>query len=119
MTSKQLCILVIDEDDPSLLVAPLEQAGYTVAYETADTAAAMGGRFAMPKWDFVLCANNTPALGTLAALEESEARFITIASNIPGMAYQMIPDASGRFVFPYVSEGAYALLGVQPHTYSA
>ena len=49
-----------------------------------------------------------------SALKESEARFRTIASNIPGMVYQMILEASGGFVFTYVSEGAFALLGVRP-----
>ena len=49
-----------------------------------------------------------------SALKESEARFRTIASNIPGMVYQMILEASGGFLFTYVSEGAYALLGVRP-----
>lgn len=49
-----------------------------------------------------------------AALKESEARFRTIASNIPGMVYQMVLEASGNLVFTYVSEGAYALLEVRP-----
>ena len=49
-----------------------------------------------------------------SALKESEARFRTIASNIPGMVYQMILESSGNFVFTYVSEGVYALLGVRP-----
>jgi two-component system sensor histidine kinase UhpB len=52
-----------------------------------------------------------------SALKESEARFRTIASNIPGMVYQMILEASGGFLFTYVSEGAYALLGVRPRVF--
>jgi two-component system, NarL family, sensor histidine kinase UhpB len=47
------------------------------------------------------------------ALEESEERFRTIASNIPGMVYQMTRTHDGNLRFPYVSDGAYALLGVR------
>jgi two-component system, NarL family, sensor histidine kinase UhpB len=51
---------------------------------------------------------------TERALQESEERFRTIASNIPGMVYQMTRTHEGNLRFPYVSDGAYALLGVRP-----
>lgn len=48
------------------------------------------------------------------ALEENEARFRAIVSNIPGMVLQLIVDAAGPLRFTYVSSGSVELLGVTP-----
>ncbi len=48
------------------------------------------------------------------ALQKSEARFRAIASNLPGLVYQLIRQKDGSIVFPYVSEGSFALLGLDP-----
>lgn len=48
------------------------------------------------------------------ALRESEARFKAIASNIPGMVFQMLLRGDGTQLFTYVSEGCEALFGVKP-----
>lgn len=49
----------------------------------------------------------------LIALQESEARFRAIASNIPGMVFQLLRRAGGALELPYVSAGCQAVLGVQ------
>lgn len=48
------------------------------------------------------------------ALQESEARFRTIAANIPGMIFQSIMQADGTHHLTYVSEGCNLLLGIPP-----
>lgn len=48
-----------------------------------------------------------------AALQKSEARFRTLAANIPGMVFQLLLD-DGTLRFPYVSEGCQALFGISP-----
>lgn len=48
------------------------------------------------------------------ALQESEARFRTIAANIPGMIFQSIIQADGNVRLTYVSEGCNQLLGITP-----
>jgi len=48
------------------------------------------------------------------ALQESEARFRTIAANIPGMIFQSIMQADGATHLTYVSEGCNQLLGITP-----
>jgi PAS domain S-box-containing protein len=50
----------------------------------------------------------------LEAVQENEARFRTLVSNIPGMVFQMVRRADGRLNFLYVSEGCAALLGTRP-----
>lgn len=50
----------------------------------------------------------------LEAVKENEERFRTLAANIPGMAFQMTRDENGVLAFPYVSEGASAVLGMRP-----
>ncbi|MEQ1772141.1 MAG: response regulator [Burkholderiales bacterium] len=47
-------------------------------------------------------------------LEENEARFRAIVSNIPGMVFQLLADASGSLNFTYVSEGSKRLLDMAP-----
>lgn len=49
-----------------------------------------------------------------AELEKSEARFRAIASNLPGMVFQFLRRADGAILFPYVSDGSRALLGLDP-----
>lgn len=46
------------------------------------------------------------------ALQKSEARFRAIASNLPGLVYQLLRQKEGSLVFAYVSEGSLALLGL-------
>lgn len=48
------------------------------------------------------------------ALQESEARFRTIAANIPGMIFQSIMQSDGTTHLTYVSEGCNQLLGITP-----
>jgi PAS domain S-box-containing protein len=51
----------------------------------------------------------------LQALRDNEARFRNLASNLPGMVFQMVrADDSGEYRFPYISEGSAALLGIRP-----
>ena len=47
-------------------------------------------------------------------LRENEARFRAIASNIPGMVYQLVRAPDGTMAFTYVSEGCLRLLGIRP-----
>ncbi len=49
-----------------------------------------------------------------ADLEQSEARFRAIASNLPGMVFQFLRQVDGAILFPYVSDGSRALLGLDP-----
>lgn len=49
-----------------------------------------------------------------AELEQSEARFRVIASNLPGVVYQLLQQADGSVLFPYVSDGSLALFGLSP-----
>ena len=51
----------------------------------------------------------------LEMLRESEARFRALATNLPGMVFQLQsgPDHNMRFV--YVSEGCYRLFGLKQH----
>lgn len=51
----------------------------------------------------------------LEMLKESEARFRALASNLPGMVFQLQikPDSGLRFV--YVSEGCFNLFGLKQH----
>ncbi len=48
------------------------------------------------------------------ALQKSESRFRAIAANLPGVVYQLLLKKDGAFQFSYVSEGALALLGLNP-----
>ncbi len=51
----------------------------------------------------------------LAMLDESEARLRALASNIPGMVFQLQRDEAGRDRFLFVSEGCTSLLGLRQH----
>jgi signal transduction histidine kinase/FixJ family two-component response regulator len=50
------------------------------------------------------------------ALRDSELRFRTLVSNMPGVVFQMTLRRDGVFDFPYVSEGCYQLFGVRPQS---
>lgn len=47
-------------------------------------------------------------------LEENEARFRAMTSNIPGMVFQLIADTHGALRFSYVSAGSQRLLDLPP-----
>ncbi|HEY9627307.1 MAG TPA: PAS domain S-box protein [Coleofasciculaceae cyanobacterium] len=49
-----------------------------------------------------------------AALQESEARFQSIVTNMAGMIYRYFPGEDGSGKFTYVSLGAYTLLELEP-----
>ncbi len=49
-----------------------------------------------------------------AALQQSEGRLRRMASNCPGMIYQFVLDADGRYHFPFVGDGCRELFGVPP-----
>ncbi len=51
---------------------------------------------------------------TLGALQNSESRFGSIASNVPGMVYQFVLHPDGSVKFPFVSEGCRELFGIEP-----
>ena len=48
------------------------------------------------------------------ALHEHEARLQVFIANLPGMAYQLVLKPLDEVLFPYVSEGSLALLGLNP-----
>lgn len=48
-------------------------------------------------------------------LKGSEDRFRALASNLPGMAFQLALESDGALRFHYVSEGSHKLLGLKPH----
>lgn len=53
------------------------------------------------------------------SLQESEARFRGLASNLPGMVFQMqYSKRGGRLQFPYVSAGSQRLFGLAPELLS-
>jgi len=58
--------------------------------------------------------NRAERRAALDAVQESEARFRALVSNIPGMVFQLVRRDDGDLRFLYVSEGAAALLGVAP-----
>jgi two-component system sensor histidine kinase UhpB len=51
----------------------------------------------------------------LDMLKESENRFRALASNLPGMLFQLRRDKQGEFRFFYVSEGCQKLFGHKQH----
>lgn len=59
--------------------------------------------------------NRAERRAALAAVQENEARFRALVSNIPGMVFQLLRTRDGRQHFLYVSEGASTLLGLAPH----
>ncbi|MFA6312681.1 MAG: ATP-binding protein [Sterolibacterium sp.] len=52
---------------------------------------------------------------TLEMLKESEARFRALASNLPGMVFQLQIEADSGLRFVYVSDGCYKLFGLKQH----
>ncbi|WP_051938009.1 ATP-binding protein [Ferriphaselus sp. R-1] len=46
------------------------------------------------------------------ALQENQIRLHAFIANLPGLAYQILRTEDGKLHFPYVSEGALALLGI-------
>ncbi|MCW3100475.1 MAG: response regulator [Chthonomonadaceae bacterium] len=48
------------------------------------------------------------------ALRFSETRYQRIAANVPGMVYQFAMRPDGSVAFPFVSEGARELYGIEP-----
>ena len=71
----------------------------------------MQGRFA---GYLCSCYDNTSRREAESALRESEARYEGIASNVPGMVFELIRDGAGRSSFAYVSPGGEALTGLRP-----
>ncbi|MCX8016951.1 MAG: histidine kinase [Rhodocyclaceae bacterium] len=51
----------------------------------------------------------------LEMLHDSEARFRALASNLPGLVFNLQRDATGKYRFLYVSEGCQRLLGLKQH----
>ncbi|MBL8473084.1 MAG: response regulator [Rhodocyclaceae bacterium] len=50
----------------------------------------------------------------LEAVHESESRFRALATNLPGMVFQLLIEPGGSWRFLYVSEGSTALLNLRP-----
>ncbi|MBA3962357.1 MAG: PAS domain S-box protein [Chthoniobacterales bacterium] len=48
------------------------------------------------------------------ALRESDARYHRVAANAPGMVYQFLQRADGSMEFPFVSDGAREVFGLEP-----
>lgn len=48
------------------------------------------------------------------ALRESEARYMRIATNVPGMVYQYLLRPDGTVALPFVSEGCREIYGLEP-----
>lgn len=59
--------------------------------------------------------NRAERRSALAAVQESEARFRALVSNIPGMVFQLLSTQDGVLRFLYVNEGATTLLGLAPN----
>lgn len=51
----------------------------------------------------------------LEMLHDSEARFRALASNLPGLVFNLQRETSGKYRFLYVSEGSIRLLGLKQH----
>lgn len=51
----------------------------------------------------------------LEMIKASEDRFRALATNMPGMVFQLARDPAGALRFLYVSEGGHKLLGLSPH----
>jgi len=51
---------------------------------------------------------------TEEALRISDARYQRIAANVPGMVYQFVLHPDGSMAFPFVSDGARELYGIEP-----
>lgn len=51
----------------------------------------------------------------LEMLKDSEARFRTLASNLPGMVFHLQREPSGEFRFVFVSDGCHKIFGIKQH----
>jgi len=51
---------------------------------------------------------------TEEALRSSDARYQRIAANVPGMVYQFVLRPDGSMAFPFASDGARELFGIEP-----
>lgn len=51
----------------------------------------------------------------LEMLHDSEARFRALASNLPGLVFNLQRESDGGYRFLYVGDGAFRLLGVKQH----
>lgn len=51
----------------------------------------------------------------LEMLHDSETRFRALASNLPGLVFNLQRETTGKYHFLYVSEGSVRLLGVKQH----
>jgi PAS domain S-box-containing protein len=51
----------------------------------------------------------------LEMLHDSEARFRTLASNLPGLVFNLQRETCGAYRFLYVSEGSLRMLGLKQH----
>ncbi|MEW6514385.1 MAG: ATP-binding protein [Pseudomonadota bacterium] len=51
----------------------------------------------------------------LEMLHDSEARFRALATNLPGLVFNLQRDTQGSYRFLYVSEGSVRLLGIPQH----
>ncbi|MCX7897919.1 MAG: histidine kinase [Rhodocyclaceae bacterium] len=107
-------------DTPLILIAPLE------AQDEAYRLLAAGVRdviFAdhLRQLPFVIAREKREASqqaehrAALAMLHESEARFRALASNLPGLVFNLERKPEGKFRFLYVSEGALRLFGLKQH----
>ena len=65
--------------------------------------------------EILLAAHRADHKAALDMLKESEDRFRAIASNLPGMLFQLRRDPQGEFRFYYVSEGCHKLFGHKQH----
>ena len=68
----------------------------------------MQGHFSGFLWS---CYDLTARRAMEGALKEGEARYEGIASNVPGMVFQLVRDAGGAYSFAYVSPGCEPLTG--------
>ncbi len=69
----------------------------------------MQGHFSGFLWS---CYDLTARRAMEGALKEGAARYEGIASNVPGMVFQLVRNADGAFSFAYVSPGCGPLTGV-------
>lgn len=55
--------------------------------------------------------NRAEKRAALKAVEDSEARFRALVSNIPGVVFQLAQDENGKTYFAYVSDGILPMIG--------